>query len=112
MISEQYRQKVLKNLRGMIHFCNEDNTRVYAECVLSNIGIDVDDEGAVTYHNVKHLIDLVDRPTCRNVADQCGGSLFECSNCGETWELTCGNPADNHLCFCPRCGSKVVTDDD
>lgn len=112
MISEQYRQKVTQRLRDMIHFCNKDNTRVYAECVLSNIDIDVDDDGAVMYHNVERLIELVDRPTCHNVADQCDGSIFECSECGEVWELTCGGPEDNHLNFCPRCGAKVVTDDD
>ena len=61
---------------------------------------------------VNYLADLIDRPTCRNVADPCDGSLFECSECGEVWELTCGGPEDNHLNFCPRCGSKVVADDD
>lgn len=48
-----------------------------------------------------------DRPTCKNVADPYDGSYFECSRCGEKWELTCGSPADNHLNYCPDCGAKV-----
>ena len=55
------------------------------------------------------LADLIDRPTCKNAADPYNGGLFECSRCGEMWELTCGNLADNHLCFCPRCGAEVVS---
>lgn len=54
------------------------------------------------------LADLIDRPTCENAADPYDGGLFVCSKCGERWELTCGNLADNHLCFCPRCGAEVV----
>ena len=54
------------------------------------------------------LADLIDRPTCENIADPYDGGLFECSKCGERWELTCGNQADNHLCFCPRCGAEVI----
>ncbi len=56
------------------------------------------------------IADLIDRPTCKNAADPYDGSFFECSKCGERWELTCGNLADNHLCFCPRCGAEVVPD--
>lgn len=26
-------------------------------------------------------------------------------------DVYCGNQADNHLCFCPRCGAEVVSDD-
>lgn len=54
------------------------------------------------------LAELIDRPTCRNVADPYDGGRFECSNCGEVWEVTCGNPADNNLNYCPRCGAEVV----
>lgn len=53
--------------------------------------------------------DLIDRPTCKNIADPYDGSFFECSECGERWELTCGGPVDNNLNFCPRCGAEVVS---
>ena len=55
------------------------------------------------------LADLIDRPTCKNSEYLYDGSFFECSECGERWELTCGSPADNNLCFCPRCGAEVVS---
>lgn len=56
-----------------------------------------------------HIADLIDRPTCKNSEYLYDGSFFECSECGERWELTCGGPADNHLNFCPRCGAEVVS---
>lgn len=55
------------------------------------------------------IAELVDRPTCKNSEDLYDGSFFECSECGERWELTCGSPADNNLNFCPRCGAEVVS---
>lgn len=55
------------------------------------------------------IADLIDRPTCKNSEYLYDGSFFECSKCGERWELTCGSPADNHLNFCPRCGAEVVS---
>ena len=51
--------------------------------------------------------DCKHRPTCKNVADPYDGTYFECSRCGDKWELTCGSPADNHLNYCPDCGAKV-----
>lgn len=53
------------------------------------------------------LADFIDRPTCKNIADPYDGTYFECSRCGERWELTCGSPADNHLNYCPDCGAEV-----
>ena len=68
----------------------------------------------ITYTGIDQLFarlaDLIDRPTCENAADPYDGGLFVCSECGERWELTCGSPADNHLCFCPRCGAEVLND--
>ena len=114
MISEQYRQKVLQRLRDMIHFCNKDNTRVYAECVLSNIDMDVDDDGAITYHDVERLIELIDRGTCHDVAKP--DTAFECSECGRDYHadaeyLYCVEwEYDRPLVFeyCPFCGRRVV----
>lgn len=57
----------------------------------------------------ERIAELVDRPTCKNSEYLYDGSFFECSKCGERWELTCGSPADNNLNFCPRCGAEVVS---
>ena len=75
--------------------------------------VGVDAEGKLSSEIEKEtyaaLAELIDRPTCKNVADPYDGSYFECSRCGEKWELTCGSPADNHLNYCPDCGAKVVS---
>lgn len=36
--------------------------------------------------------------------------LKPCPFCGSDDVVveTCGSPADNNLCFCPRCGAEVV----
>lgn len=62
----------------------------------------------VTTDEVAYLIGILEGGVCCNVADPYDGTIFECSKCGETWELTCGNPSDNHLNFCPNCGRQVV----
>lgn len=68
--------------------------------------------GFEDYHDfnvvLEKLADLIDRPTCKNSEYLYDGSFFECSKCGERWELTCGSPADNNLNFCPRCGAEVA----
>ena len=109
-ISDQERQKVVQYLHDMILRPWKMETRLRVECPLLFMGVDVDDDGFVTYYDVERLIELVDRPTCRNVADTCDGSIFECSKYGEIWELACGNPGDNHLNFCPNCGAQVVVE--
>lgn len=73
-------------------------------CVFVGLG-----RSALCSEVFQRLADLIDRPTCKNIADPYDGSFFECSKCGERWELTCGSPADNNLNFCPRCGAEVVS---
>lgn len=36
-----------------------------------------------------------------------GDSYFECSICGEPWELFAGEPKDNNMNYCPKCGSRM-----
>lgn len=106
MISDEERSDVAENLRNLIigrHIrYKEQFFDELAEVVV----------GFEDYHDfnvvLEKLADLVDRPTCRNAADPADGGLFECSTCGETWELTCGGPEENHLLFCPNCGGEVV----
>ncbi len=35
---------------------------------------------------------------------------FECSACGMTWFLAYGNPIENEMFFCPRCGTRMEMD--
>ncbi|PKN96964.1 MAG: hypothetical protein CVU42_17705 [Chloroflexi bacterium HGW-Chloroflexi-4] len=34
-------------------------------------------------------------------------NTYECSECGLLWNLTEGDPEDNEMKFCPKCGSKI-----
>lgn len=107
-ISDIERREVAAKLRGLDEridgvplMCTEQEHDAMA---LSAIRV------VVGKGDIFHLLaDLIDRPTCKNSEYLYDGSFFECSECGERWELTCGGSADNHLCFCPRCGSEVVS---
>lgn len=68
-------------------------------------GLDLDD--------ARHLADLIDRPTCRNVGDD---YMFQCSECGAKFEpvtVSCdeyGNVAYTSFnpLYCSVCGTAVV----
>lgn len=34
-----------------------------------------------------------------------GDYAYECSVCGETWDLIEGTPKDNNMNYCPNCGA-------
>lgn len=107
MINKKERRRAVAELR-------EASTGAYRhvdslDVIAGAVGVEV---GGKFSHEVENevyaaLADFIDRPTCKNVADPYDGSYFECSRCGEKWELTCGSPADNHLNYCPDCGAKV-----
>lgn len=110
MISDEERREVARRLR-------EDPERVgvdyvtdgeLLDIIAADVGIGVCSDG-FDVKLMDRLADLIDRPTCRNAADPYDGSFFECSRCGERWELICGSPADNNLGFCPGCGAEVVS---
>lgn len=110
-ISDTERREVARNLREIEERTLLDVTDgELLDLLAEAVGLDGYEgehfEGGLLYC----LADLIDRPTCENAADPYDGSFFECSKCGERWELTCGSPADNHLCFCPRCGAEVLND--
>lgn len=107
MISDEKRREVAENLRNLtIGRSIQYKEQFFDE--LAEVVVGFED-----YHDfdvvLEKLADLIDRPTCKNSECLYDGSFFECSKCGERWELTCGSPADNHLCFCPRCGAEVVS---
>lgn len=41
-----------------------------------------------------------------------GDTHYRCSVCGEEWYLEDGNPKDNNMNFCPRCGARMMKDGD
>lgn len=114
-ISDEYRREVAARLareaqawRGTFpdSECADVNAAAIMQdlCVFAGLG-----RNALCSEVFQRLADLIDRPTCKNSEYLYDGSFFECSKCGERWELTCGSPADNNLNFCPRCGAEVVS---
>ena len=35
------------------------------------------------------------------------GEVYECDNCGVTWQFTDGGPEENEAFYCPKCGFKM-----
>ncbi|WP_418244802.1 hypothetical protein [Ellagibacter isourolithinifaciens] len=106
-ISDTERREVAENLRNLtIGRSIQYKEQFFDE--LAEVVVGFED-----YHDfnvvLEKLADLIDRPTCKNSEYLYDGSFFECSKCGERWEMTCGSPADNNLNFCPRCGAEVVS---
>lgn len=108
MINKKERRRAVAELR-------EASTGAYRhvdslDVIAGAVGVELDGKFGHEVENEVYaaLADFIDRPTCKNVADPYDGSHFECSRCGEKWELTCGSPADNHLNYCPDCGAKVI----
>lgn len=124
MVNDEERRDVAARLRKMLVFmrarkdwyCRDADTVECGNAAYRDIAESIEAFGNMIsgnyIHIVERLAELIDRPTCRNVADPYDGGRFECSNCGEVWEVTCSNPADNNLNYCPRCGAKVVRDVD
>ena len=107
------RRRLAQDLHDLAERRRDDPDGVFDQELLCVLGVcPGNSDGFADPADVLRLARIVDRPTCRNVADPDDGGLFECSNCGETWELTCGGPDENHLFFCPRCGAEVVEDGD
>lgn len=36
------------------------------------------------------------------------GEIYECDNCGVTWQFNDGGPEENEAYYCPKCGFKMV----
>ena len=60
---------------------------------------------------VRKLADLIDRPTCKNLATKPADELL-CSECGEHVVIAyMENTDDYHARYCPNCGAEVVSND-
>ena len=89
-----------------------DIMRRYPRCFLDNMVaqsvLDVMGDGVTIGGTVA---DLIDRPTCKNLAIKPADELL-CSECGEHVDIAYMESADDyHACYCPNCGAKVCDDD-
>ena len=117
---DDVRRRLAQDLRDLAARRKDDPDGVFDQellCVLS-VGPGNSDDFADPA-DVLRLACIVDRPTCRNVADPADGG-FECSECkfkAEIVEEECneyGEAFSTTLMprFCPHCGRKVVHEND
>lgn len=118
MISNEERRKIATLLREAASAKGKRSGSM--EMMLSKLlGIAKQDRGvfgqkvyvAATWRDVyRKLADLIDRPTCKNLATKPADELL-CSECGEHVDIAYMESADDyHANYCPNCGAEVVHD--
>lgn len=74
----------------------------FRECIIVDVGI----IPAADVQPVKHgYWEEVTDYVCWEEAP-----FYRCSVCGEEWYLEAGNPKENNMNFCPRCGARMDGD--
>ncbi len=111
MISDSERRNVAANIRSAAERAKDDlnddsNYSKIAVAYVVSCGI----RGVPHYKDLLHLADLIDRPTCRNLAMK-PADEFLCSKCGEHVDIAYVDSCDDyHAKHCPNCGAEVVND--
>lgn len=103
-VTSEERREVAARLR---QFLSEPwNERSWYHDSLQNVGSLV---GTSVGENIlARLADLIDRPTCKNLATKPADELL-CSECGEHVDIAYMESADDyHARYCPNCGAEVV----
>lgn len=106
-ISDKERRRAAAELR-------EASTGAYRhvdalDVIAGSIGVEVAGRSSreVERETYAALADLIDRPTCRNLAMK-PADEFLCSKCGEHVDIAyMGSCDDYHAKFCPNCGTEV-----
>lgn len=101
------KQKVLDYLNGYLHSLGEGGAdtllfdRGQRRALINSIQ-DISAVKAADVQPVKHGY-------WEEVSDygDCGDTHYRCSVCGEEWCLEVGEPKDNNMYFCPRCGARM-----
>lgn len=106
MISNDERREVAARLRGLdVHDWNDfmDEVDSLETAIGCSIGQDWQDQN--WWHR---LADLIDRPTCKNLATHLVDELV-CSACGERVDIAYLDSEDDYrVRYCPGCGAKVI----
>ena len=116
-ITNEERREVAKELRKLADspYSSDDvRSDVRIEDVCYELGLERGfHDDCVDPESVKHLADLIDRHTCRNVGDD---YMFKCSECGAEFEPVTVNGNEYGDVFytplkplyCSACGAEVV----
>ena len=106
MISNDERREVAERLRALdVHDWNDfmDEVDALETAIGCSVGQDWQDQN--WWHR---LADLIDRPTCKNLATHLVDELV-CSACGERVDIAYLDSDDDYrVRYCPSCGAKVV----
>lgn len=106
MIDEDERREVAARLRSLdVHDWNDfmDEVDSLETAIGCSIGQDWQDQNWW-----QRLADLIDRPTCKNLATHLVDELV-CSACGERVDIAYLDSDDDYrVRYCPGCGAKVV----
>ena len=116
MITDEKRREIVGNLRYCAEMCHD--VGVLDSDILNALDIHCGDtDGVSSAYDVEKLADLIDRPTCNDVADFDHES-FKCSRCGYRVLSIDGSPDAAKLVapeggvidfgYCPNCGAEVV----
>lgn len=109
MISDSERREVAARLRFT------DHNMTWSEgcfCIADDVGAaptgnEHDDVLAFAHA----LSDLIDRPTCKNLATHLVDELV-CSACGERVDIAYLDKDDDYrVRYCPSCGAKVIANE-
>ena len=107
MISNEERREVARKLRsldenidGVPLMCTKQEHNAMALRAIRAV---------VGKGDIFHLLaDLIDRPTCKNLATKPADELL-CSWCGEHVDIAYVENADDyHARYCPNCGAEVI----
>lgn len=108
MTSDERRRDAAASLRAS---ANVGGSRTLKRELARALGIRLDDYTPEGAHSkiLRGLADLIDRPTCRNLAMK-PADEFLCSECGEHVDIAyMENACDYHAKYCPNCGARVVS---
>lgn len=106
MANDNQRREAAREIRQFLSVSQND--RAWDNDGLQTVGRLV---GTSVGENILvRLADLIDRPTCKNLATKAADELL-CSECGEHVDIAYMESADDyHARYCPNCGAEVIHD--
>lgn len=103
MISDKKRRAVAALMREIMR----DDPHGWLDVMVGKAVVGVMGDGEKIGETVA---DLIDRPTCRNLAVK-PADEFLCSKCGEHVDIAYVDSCDDyHAKYCPNCGAVIADD--
>lgn len=104
MIDDEERKRVAANFRQYLKKYETPDWRAFCNIILGSGRLD----NLRKAQAFDRLADLIDRPTCRNLAMK-PADEFLCSVCGEHVDIAYVESCDDyHAKHCPNCGREVM----